>query len=168
VLTLVGIGAVLPETLAAADRLAAELGAGVGVVAVTSADLLAAALRAREAGRGAIPGGAAPAGTGADPADAGRTGADPAESDDDGSWILGELLPGSAPCPLLAVADGDPHRLGFLAGVRGDRLGTVGPAMSPDQAAAVGLGTTPTGAPVEIGAIVAAAYQLLAAGGVTR
>ena len=51
--TLVGVGAVLPEVVAAADELAGA-GIAVDVVCVTSADLLYRALRAR---RGLRPGG---------------------------------------------------------------------------------------------------------------
>ncbi|MBX6387810.1 MAG: pyruvate dehydrogenase [Frankia sp.] len=101
VLTLVSMGAVLPEVLDAADELAAHLGRGVAVVVVTSPDLVFAALRAR------------------------RSGGHP-----DAWWVLDEMFPAHARSPLVTVVDGDPGRLAFLAGVHGDRLAAVGAAPS--------------------------------------
>jgi pyruvate dehydrogenase E1 component len=80
-LTLVGMGAVMPEVVAAAD----ELGDGVDVICVTSADLIFRALRAR-------------AGFGEHPAE-----------------ILDELLPAERAAPMVTVLDGDPNALAFLA-----------------------------------------------------
>ena len=82
-LTLAGMGAVVPEVLAAAD----ELGDGVDVICVTSADLIFRALRAR-------------AGFGDHPTE-----------------ILGELLPAERAAPMVTVLDGDPNALAFLASV---------------------------------------------------
>jgi pyruvate dehydrogenase E1 component len=81
--TLVGMGAVMPELLAAAD----ELGEGVDVICLTSADLVFRALRAR-AGFGEHPTG-----------------------------ILDELLPPERAAPIVTVLDGDPNALAFLATV---------------------------------------------------
>ncbi|WP_131831454.1 pyruvate dehydrogenase [Pseudofrankia asymbiotica] len=140
-LTLVGMGPVLPEVLAAADELEAELGAGVGVVVATSADLLFAALRARDAEE---PG--------------------PAETVTGRSWVLEEMFPASARAPLVTVVNGDPSQLGFLAGVRGDRLAAVGPAAAADTPSGAS-GEDPPRAPVEVAAVVGAARRLLAAAG---
>jgi pyruvate dehydrogenase E1 component len=90
--TLVGMGAVIVEVLAAAD----ELGDGVDVICVTSADLLFRALRAR-------------AGFGEHPHD-----------------VLDELLPAERAAPLVTVLDGDPHALAFLSAVNGTPLTPLG------------------------------------------
>ena len=84
--TLVGMGALMPEVLRAADHLA-ELGVGVDVLCVTSADRLYRATRARR-GRG----------------------------DGDAS-ILEALLPADRAAPMVTVLDGHPHTLAFLATV---------------------------------------------------
>jgi pyruvate dehydrogenase E1 component len=136
VVTLVGMGTVMPEVLAAADELEARLGDGVGVVVVTSADLVFAALRSRDAhatgAEGMVP----------------ESGEDP--HDQGGAWVLGEMFPEHLRSPMLTVLDGDSRGLGFLAGVHGDRLGPLGPAA---DGALV---------PVETQAIVDAALALLA------
>jgi pyruvate dehydrogenase E1 component len=85
---LVGMGAVMPEVIAAAAELEAA-GHGVDVICLTSADLVFRALRA---------------GQGLDP-----------DADD---WILDELLPADRPAPLVTVLDGHPHTLAFLGAVR--------------------------------------------------
>lgn len=94
--TLVGVGAIMPEVLTAADRLA-ELGIAAGVVCLTSPDRVFEALQAR------------------DDLDADR-----------GSAILDVLLPRDRPAPLVTVHDGHPHTLSFLAAVRGDRTRHLG------------------------------------------
>jgi pyruvate dehydrogenase E1 component len=94
--TLVGMGTVLPEVLQAADELTAELATGVGVVVATSADLLFAAARDREA------------------------------HGPDAGWVLAELFPAHRRAPLVTVVDGDPRQLAFLAGIHGDRLAALG------------------------------------------
>jgi pyruvate dehydrogenase E1 component len=83
--TIAGMGAVVPEALAAAERLS-ELGAPADVVVVTSPGLLFRALRARQ-------------------------GQDAAEE----SWILDQAFPAARATPLVTVLDGHPHTLAFLA-----------------------------------------------------
>jgi pyruvate dehydrogenase E1 component len=94
--TLVGVGAIMPETAAAAAALAAE-GVNAGVICLTSPDLVFRSFQQRgrrEAGLG-------------------------------GS-IVDELFPADHPAPLVTVLDGHPHTLAFLAGVRGDRIRCLG------------------------------------------
>jgi len=83
--TIAAMGAVVPEAVAAAERLA-ELGAPADVVCVTSPGLLFAALRARQ-GYGS-----------------------PGET-----WILDQAFPAARATPLVTVLDGHPHTLAFLA-----------------------------------------------------
>jgi pyruvate dehydrogenase E1 component len=85
--TIAAMGAVVPEALAAAERLS-ELGAPADVVCVTSPGLLFRSLRARQ---------------GHDPA--GET------------WILDQAFPTARAAPLVTVLDGHPHTLAFLATV---------------------------------------------------
>ena len=85
--TLAAMGALLPETFAAAMRLE-ESGVPTDVVCVTSADLLARAVR-------------------------GRTG-----RSDDPSWILEQVFPSGRETPLVTVLDGHPHTLAFLANIQ--------------------------------------------------
>jgi pyruvate dehydrogenase E1 component len=85
--TIAAMGAVVPEALAAAERLS-ELGTPADVVCVTSPGLLFRALRARQ---------------GHDPA--GET------------WILDQAFPATRATPLVTVLDGHPHTLAFLATV---------------------------------------------------
>lgn len=94
--TLVGVGAIMPEVCAAADRLAG-LGVRAGVVCATSPSLLFRALRERD-----------------------RVAASAR------SGILQRLFPSEHPAPLVTVVDAHPHTLAFLAGVRGDRTRTLG------------------------------------------
>ncbi len=94
--TLVGMGAIMPEVIAAAERLR-EVGVAAGVVCLTSPGLVFDALRARD--------------------DLSAT---------SGSAILDVLFPPDRPTPLVTVLDGHPHTLAFLAGVRGDRTRTLG------------------------------------------
>jgi pyruvate dehydrogenase E1 component len=84
-LTIAAMGAVVPEALAAAERLA-ELGTPADVVCVTSPGLLFRALRARQ---------------GHDPT--GET------------WIMDQAFPAARAAPLVTVLDGHPHTLAFLA-----------------------------------------------------
>lgn len=94
--TLVGVGAIMPEVMAAADRLGA-LGIPTGVVCLTSPELVFRALQARD--------------------DLGAGGS---------AAILDVLLPSERRTPLVTVLDGHPHTLAFLAGVRGDRIRNLG------------------------------------------
>jgi pyruvate dehydrogenase E1 component len=94
--TLVGVGAIMPEVAAAAATLAAA-GVNAGVVCLTSPDLVFRSFQQRgrrEAGAG--------------------------------GGIVDELFPASRPAPLVTVLDGHPHTLAFLAGVRGDRIRCLG------------------------------------------
>ena len=86
--TVVGMGAVLPEVIAAADELDAA-GNAVDVVCLTSADLVFRALRARQ-------------------------GLDQRASDQ----ILDELFPAQRAAPIVSVLDGHPHTLSFLGSIR--------------------------------------------------
>ncbi len=94
--TLVGVGAIMPEVIAAADVLAAG-GVAAGVVCLTSPDLVFRSLQQR--------GRRQPTGAGA---------------------VVDELFPAHRPTPLVTVLDGHPHTLSFLAGVRGDRIRSLG------------------------------------------
>lgn len=94
--TLVGVGAVMPEVLRAADMLEREGGIGADVLCVTSADLL---FHAFQATRGL--------------------------NDGDGG-ILDELFPPERPLPIVSVLDGHPHALAFLGAVRSVRITCLG------------------------------------------
>ncbi|WP_416366388.1 transketolase-like TK C-terminal-containing protein, partial [Nocardioides sp.] len=94
--TLVGVGAIMPEVLAAAESLRGQ-GVLAGVVCLTSPDLVFRSFQQRGRRGG---------GTGGD--------------------VLEELLPTSTPAPLVTVLDGHPHTLSFLAGARGDRIRCLG------------------------------------------
>jgi len=83
--TIAAMGAVVPEALAAAERLS-ELGTPADVVCVTSPGLLFRALRARQG-----------------PDVPGET------------WILDQVFPAARATPLVTVLDGHPHTLAFLA-----------------------------------------------------
>ena len=83
--TIAAMGAVVPEALAAAERLAAA-GTPADVVCVTSPGLLFRALRAR----GGL-------------------------QADTETWILDQAFPASRAAPLVTVLDGHPHTLAFLA-----------------------------------------------------
>src|SRR6516164_3248324 len=83
--TIAAMGAVVPEALAAAERLA-ELAAPADVVCVTSPGLLFRALRARQGHD--VPG---------------------------ETWILDQVFPAARATPLVTVLDGHPHTLAFLA-----------------------------------------------------
>lgn len=94
--TLVGVGAIMPEVLQAAEVLAGQ-GVAAGVVCLTSADLVYRSWSAR-----------------------GRSAASPS------SDIAEILFPAAAPNPLVTVLDGHPHTLSFLAGIRGDKTQSLG------------------------------------------
>lgn len=94
--TLVAVGAMVPEVLAAADLLTQQ-GVTAGVVCLTSPDLVFRSFQER--GRHA-PGG--------------------------GGDILNALFPVQHPTPLVTVLDGHPHTLSFLAAARGDRIRCLG------------------------------------------
>lgn len=94
--TLVGVGAIMPEVVAAQEVLS-RMGITAGVVCVTSPDLLFRSLQQR----GRVDTGA-------------------------GSDILSVLFPPEAPAPIVTVQDGHPHTLAFLAGARGDRIRNLG------------------------------------------
>ena len=85
--TIAVMGAVVPEALAAAERLEA-VGVAADVVVVTSPGLLFRALRARQG---------LDTGTG------------------EPTWILGQAFPADRATPLVTVLDGHPHTLAFLA-----------------------------------------------------
>jgi pyruvate dehydrogenase E1 component len=95
-IALVGMGAVLPDVLAAADVLSAS-GLAVDVVCLTSADLVFRALQARQG-----------LGDGGDHA------------------ILDVLFPVGRRAPIVAVLDGHPHTLAFLSGVRSVPIANLG------------------------------------------
>ncbi|MDP9412481.1 MAG: pyruvate dehydrogenase [Actinomycetota bacterium] len=94
--TLVGVGAMMPEVLAAAAALD-DLGVVAGVVCLTSPDLVYRSWSAR---------GHSSAGVSSD--------------------IAELLFPSGQPAPLVTVLDGHPHTLAFLAGIRGDRVQCLG------------------------------------------
>jgi len=94
--TLVGVGAIMPEVLAAADRLRGQ-GIVAGVVCLTSPDLVFRSFQQRGSGEPT-----------------------------NGSAILDLLFPAQHPAPLVTVLDGHPHTLSFLAGARGDRIRCLG------------------------------------------
>ncbi|MFB8387886.1 transketolase C-terminal domain-containing protein [Microbacterium sp. NPDC055910] len=94
--TLVGVGAIMPEVLAAAETLEAA-GIAAGVVCLTSPDLVFRSLQNRET-------------------------IDPSSR----SAIADQLFPASRAAPIVAVMDGHPHTLSFLSAIRGDRMRSLG------------------------------------------
>ncbi|GAA0394906.1 transketolase-like TK C-terminal-containing protein [Streptomyces luteireticuli] len=94
--TLVGVGAMMPEVVRAAELLAGQ-GVTAGVVCLTSPDLVFRSMQTR----GRLSGG-------------------------DGGGIVDVLFPAGHPAPLVTVLDGHPHTLAFLAGARGDRIRCLG------------------------------------------
>lgn len=94
--TLVGVGAIMPEVMEAAERLQG-LGLNAGVICLTSPDLVFRSLQDRNR-----------------VAESAR------------SAIVDELFPADRRAPLVTVLDGHPHTLAFLAGVRGDRIRNLG------------------------------------------
>jgi pyruvate dehydrogenase E1 component len=110
--TLAGMGAIMPELLAAADELTAG-GVAVDVLCLTSADLLFRALQARR-GLDGDDDGASDAAAGADRDSDARTS------------ILDELFPASRRAPLVTVLDGHPHALSFLGALSGGEIACLG------------------------------------------
>lgn len=94
--TLVGVGAIMPEVLAAASALG-EQGLVAGVVCLTSPDLVFRSFQQRSRRDAAA-----------------------------GGDILDLLFPVQHPAPLVTVLDGHPHTLSFLAAARGDRIHCLG------------------------------------------
>jgi len=94
--TLVGVGAIMPEVLRAASVLD-TMGVRAGVVCLTSPDLVFRSFQQRTS-----------------------------TSASTGSGIADLLFPADAPTPLVTVQDGHPHTLSFLAGIRGDRIACLG------------------------------------------
>ena len=88
VVTLVGMGAIMPEVVRAAELLEEEGNIGADVVCLTSADLVFRAVQARQGFGGGE------------------------------YWILDELFPPERPLPIVSVLDGHPHALSFLGAVR--------------------------------------------------
>lgn len=97
--TLVGVGAMMPEVIASAARLK-TLGIRAGVVCLTSPDLVFESLQSRNSPN--------------------------PETQAIGLDIVDALFPRHAPSPLVTVQDGHPHTLSFLAGARGDRTISLG------------------------------------------
>lgn len=95
-ITLVGVGAIMPEVLAAGQKLR-QLGLDVGVVCLSSPDLVFRAMRSRDL-----------------------------EGDVESAAFLDELFPSEHRNAIVAVHDAHPHTLSFLAGVRGDRIALLG------------------------------------------
>ena len=94
--TLVGVGAIMPEVAHAAEVLATH-GVVAGVVCLTSPDLVFRSFSQR-----------------------GTVG------DLGGDDIISTLFPLSSAAPIVSVMDGHPHTLSFLAGARGDRIRCLG------------------------------------------
>jgi pyruvate dehydrogenase E1 component len=97
--TLVGMGAVMPEVLAAAGELA-DAGIEAAVVCLTSADLVFRALQVRR-GLGLA-----------------------AWGPDDS--VLDELFPSPMASPIVTVLDGHPHTLSFLGAVNDTPISCLG------------------------------------------
>jgi len=96
--TLIGVGALMPEVIEAA-RVLAKHGVTAGVICLTSPDLVFRSFQQRgHRDTTGVPSGR----------------------------IVEELFPAHAPAPLVTVQDGHPHTLSFLAGVRGDRIRCLG------------------------------------------
>lgn len=86
-LTLVTMGAMVPETLEARDRLA-MIGIEADLVCITSPGLIFEALQSRRGTDDSAP-----------------------------TWILDQILPADRAKPMVTVLDGHPHTLAFLASV---------------------------------------------------
>jgi pyruvate dehydrogenase E1 component len=95
-LVLVGVGAVMPEVVSAAQELTV-MNIAVGIVCLTSPDLVFRSLQ-QQGSRTPSAGGS----------------------------IVQELFPADHPTPMVAVMDGHPHTLSFLAAARGDRVRSLG------------------------------------------
>jgi pyruvate dehydrogenase E1 component len=96
--TLVGVGAVMPEVIEAAEAMAGR-GIVAGVVCLTSPDLVFRSFQTR----GRVEPQHGPVGD-----------------------IAGVLFPRGHRAGLVTVLDGHPHTLAFLAGLRGDRIRCLG------------------------------------------
>lgn len=94
--TVVGVGAIMPEVIHATEVLAAR-GVIAGVVCLTSPDLVFRSFARR-----------------------GRVGPS------GGTDIADVLFPRNVPTPIVTVLDGHPHTLSFLAGLRGDAIRCLG------------------------------------------
>ena len=94
--TLVGMGAVIGEVLAAADELTAG-GVAAAVLCLTSADLVFGALQARRGLAG--------------------------DAEDS---VLESLLPAATATPIVTVLDGHPHTLSFLGAVNDAPISCLG------------------------------------------
>ncbi|MEJ7816465.1 MAG: hypothetical protein WKF53_14940 [Rubrobacter sp.] len=98
VVTLVGVGAIMPEVVRAAELLEKEGDIGADVVCLTSPDLVFRALQARQGlGKGK-------------------------------HWILDTLFPPDRTLPIVGVIDGHPHTLSFLGAARTVPLACLGVA----------------------------------------
>ncbi len=96
--TLVGVGAIMPEVLRAAELLEDEGNIGADVLCLTSPDLVFRALQARQGlGEGE-------------------------------HWILDALFPPDRALPIVGVIDGHPHTLSFLGAVRAVPVACLGVA----------------------------------------
>ncbi len=96
--TLVGVGAIVPEVVRAAELLEEEGNIGADVVCLTSPDLVFRALQARQGlGEGE-------------------------------HWILDDLFPPDRALPIVGVVDGHPHTLSFLGAVRAVPIACLGVA----------------------------------------
>lgn len=93
--TLVGVGAMMPEVIAAAERLA-DAGVIAGVICLTSPDLVFRSFQAK------------------------------GKLDSTAGGIVQTLFPPAHPTPIVAVMDGHPHTLSFLAGVRAAPIQCLG------------------------------------------
>lgn len=94
--TIATMGALVPEALGAADRLAAQ-GYDADVVCVTSPGLLFEALQASRGMGETCP-----------------------------TWILDQVFPADRARPLVTVLDGHPHTLAFLSSMHGVRSRNLG------------------------------------------
>lgn len=94
--TLVGVGAIMPEVVRAAEILEEEGNVGADVVCLTSADLVFRALQARQ-GLG-----------------------------DGDYWILDALFPQDHTLPIVSAIDGHPHALGFLSAIQAVPIACLG------------------------------------------
>jgi pyruvate dehydrogenase E1 component len=98
--TLVGMGAIMPEVVAAADALSAA-GVGVDLVCLSSADLVFRAAQARQ-------------------------GLQVHDSTIHDANIIDRIFPYERRSPIVTVLDGHPHTLSFLGGIHGVRTSNLG------------------------------------------
>ncbi len=94
--TLVGVGAIMPEVIRAAEMLEEEGNLGADVVCLSSPDLVFRAFQARQG------------------------------LDHGSYWILDSLFPPERPLPIVSVLDGHPHALSFLGAVRNTPIACLG------------------------------------------